>query len=223
MLTKDKLVIIRHARSEANIRTSNDPDATLTEFGFRQARKVGTFLANHCDLWDFSLFTSPWLRCLLTAEEIQRKVCTRHNLMNFAVIPEAREYINHGWNEVELILRRHEFRSMNWERFSSHTKEKMVFKSEFNEELISRIRTLHELLPQRSLVVTHGLPALVLLSVAAYNANYIPLYDYSIDNASITLIDNGRVVWHGRNLHTEVDSDDFSEPKAYFTTDFVKG
>jgi broad specificity phosphatase PhoE len=218
----DKLVIIRHARSEANIRASNDPDATLTEFGFRQARKLGTFLANHCDMRDFCLFTSPWLRCLLTAEEIQKRVCSRHNLCNFEVVPEAREYINHGWNEVELLLHRNEFKSMRWDMFSHHTKEKMIFKSEFNEELISRIRKLSNVMPERSLVVTHGLPALVLLHVVAYNANYIPLYDYSIDNASITLIDNGRVVWHGRSLHSEVESDEFEEAKFYRTTNFLR-
>lgn len=219
---KEKLLIIRHPRSAGNIRTSDDHDCEITEFGYRQARTVAKFLRDHFDLYGFSLFTSPWLRCLEMADAIQRTVRSRHNLMPFTVLPDLREYINHGWREVELLLRRHEYRSMNWDMFSNQT-EKMTFKDEFNEQLIARVRRLHDFLPQKSVVITHGLPALTLMHVATKDANYIPIWDYSIDNASMTLIVNGKVVWLGRNLFAEIDEDPHDKPKVYDDLNFLLG
>lgn len=222
MNNRRELLIIRHPRSQGNIRSSVDPDSCITEFGYRQANTVASFLRKHFDLSGYSLFTSPWLRCLQMAKIIQDSVCPYHNLMRFMVLPELREYINHGWDKVELSLRRHEYKDMDWNHFNNQA-DTMTFKSEYNEQLISRIRKLKTILPCKSLVITHGLPALTLVHVMAYRANYVPIWDYSIDNASMTLIVEDQLVWNGRNLFAELDDDPHDKPRVYDDLNFLLG
>jgi hypothetical protein len=64
----------------------------------------------------------------------------------------------------------------------------------------------HAWSPKKLVVVTHGLPAFVLRYIDSDNVSHLPLWDYSLDNASITWIKRGRVVWHGRNIYHEIDS-----------------
>jgi broad specificity phosphatase PhoE len=196
---KEELIIIRHARSRHNIRLSEDVDDGLSEFGERQARNVGVFFAEEVDLTGFEFFTSPFLRCLQTSEIISSR-CG----MNPIVMPQLREYLNHGGRAAEVINRKGMFPRMDWSIFPD---EGEVYEEEFNETFLHRMHEAYHLLPEKSVVCTHGLPALVLLHVASSNTRSVPVWDHSIDNASMTIIRKGRVIWHGRNLYHEHEYD----------------
>jgi broad specificity phosphatase PhoE len=196
---KDELIIIRHARSRHNIRHSEDLDDSISEFGERQARNVGCFFAEEVDLTGFQFYTSPLLRCLQTSEAISSR-CG----MEPIVMPQLREYLNHSGRAVEVINRKGIFPRMNWGVFPD---EGEIYDEEFNEVFLHRMHEAHALLPNKSIVCTHGLPALVLLHVASSNTHSVPVWDHSIDNCSITIIRKGRVIWHGRNLYHEHEYD----------------
>lgn len=200
---KDELIIIRHARSLNNIRKSEDLDDGISDYGEKQARNVGVFLAEEVDLTGFEFFTSPFLRCLQTSEAISSR-CG----MEPIVMPQLREYLNHGGRAVEVINRKGLFPRMNW---GVYPDEGEIYQEEFNETFLHRMHEAYHLLPSKSVICTHGLPALVLLHVATTNTRSVPVWDHSIDNCSITVIRKGRVIWHGRNLYHEHEYD----PKFY--------
>lgn len=220
---KDELIIIRHARSYHNIRESDDLNCDITPFGRRQAEIVGKFLANHMCLEGFSFFTSPFLRCLRTASQIKFAILWQtleeEAQPHFQIHDGLREYINHSGREVVIPKGDYEdadFRSRyNWP--DDYPVVGRCYKEEFNEELLNRMHSTFHSLPQKSLVVTHGLPALMLAKIATNPAlNTVPVWDHSIDNCSITYIVRGRVVWWGRNLYWEVDSDPFLKKKRSY-------
>lgn len=213
---KDELIIIRHGRSINNLRQSDDPDCGITEYGKRQALNVGKFLAKHVDTRGFEFFTSPFLRCLQTAEAIQSEVTFDNPGY---VLSGLREYVNHYNKEVLVKNRRSETYNLHW---ADMPREDVVYHEEFNETFLDRMVSLFEVLPSKSIVVTHGLPALMLLEIAKNPAvNSVPIWDHSIDNCSITRIVKGRVVWHGRNLFHEVDHDPFDIPRAHDQADML--
>jgi len=211
------LIIVRHARTLTNIRVSEDMDPEITDYGHKQSRNVAKFFKKHMDLSGVSYFTSPFLRCLQTADPIQ-------NLLGvvFTVRPELREYVNHARRDAVVPVRKLDYPDMNWSYFDQYEDgEEITYKDEFNEELLNRIHDLHHSLPEKSLCLTHGLPALTLLHVATKNVNAVPIWDHSLDNASITVIVKGRVVWHGRNLYHELEQDPFDKTRAYDASDLI--
>ncbi len=225
MMFKEQLIIVRHARSTNNLRETEDADAALTEYGCRQAINVGKFCKKHLNLTDFSFYTSPFLRALATAAGMQKEMGTlqfgyvRHKV-KFVVEPGLREYINHCHKEVMIRVHRDRFPEFDWT--SLRDAESLHYKEEFNEELLNRIVGLYRSLPDKSVVVTHGLPAFTLLKVASVPGwNSVPIWDHSLDNASITLIVNGRIIWHGRNLYHEIDRDPFDKSRPYDASDLL--
>jgi len=196
---KEELIIIRHARSKYNLRLSEDPDDRISEFGEKQSRNVGSFLGKEVNLEDHKFHTSPFLRCLQTSDIIS-SLCG----MQPIVMPQLREYLNHGGVKAEVINRKGLFPRMNWEVYPE---EGEIYDQEFNEVFMHRMYEAHSILPEKSIVCTHGLPALALLHVASTNTRSVPIWDHSIDNCSITIIRKGRVIWHGRNLYHEYEYD----------------
>lgn len=194
---KEELIIIRHGRSKHNMRDTEDLDAGLTSFGEKQSDNVGKFFHEEMDLKGYDFLTSPYLRCLETASRIQDHV--KEGMFN--VHPQFCEYLNHAGRECFVKSRRTSF-NFHWQ----FPDEGMMFHDEFNEVFLHRMHEAYESLPQKSLVVTHGLPALALATIARGQL-HVPIWDHSIDNCSITLIKRGRVVWYGRNLHHEVKFD----------------
>lgn len=207
---KEELIIIRHARSKYNTRETDNLDDYITPWGHRQAKGVGEFMAKHMNLNigygpnDFRCFTSPFVRCLQTAKYIAKSLDC-----HFAIDKAWREYLNHSRRDVHVERRDNWGSEFQW---GYYPREGVLFKDEFNEEFIERITGGFDRLPQKSIVVTHGLPALLLLKVATGVRDSIPIWDYSIDNCSITHIVKGRVVWHGRNIFHECDFDPFDKP-----------
>lgn len=216
---KEQLIIIRHARTETNIRATDDADTKLTKFGMEQRHRLGKFMYKHMDIdAGFRFYTSPFLRCLQTAAAIQDEAPDYHS--QFVVTDAVREYINHGHREVKIPVHKDKFAQFNWSRFYYH--DELTYKDEFNEEILNRLVGFYHDLPEKSVVVTHGLPALTLLYVASRPGwNSVPIWDHSIDNASITVVVRGRVVWHGRNLYHELDTDPFDKKRAYDASDLL--
>ncbi len=220
-MRKGRLIIIRHARNKGNIRETDDPNAGLTDFGFRQAERVGDFLKKYvCDqLTYFSCYTSPFLRCLQTAEKLFPRISS--NIHSY-VVNDLREYINHGYQEVSIdgYCRNSTYAKMfSWQ----DGRPTLNFLAETNEEFLNRMYRVYDSLAKESIVVTHGLPALMLLKIATGKGDVVPIWDHSLDNASITLIENGRLKWHGRNLYHELDYDPFVTKRSYDEADGLKG
>lgn len=210
-----QLIIIRHARSLYNARKTDNLDSEITEWGQRQALSVARFMKKHMSVTGFRFYTSPFLRCLQTAYPIQKTLN-----VTFKVLPDLREYLNHSGKPVTVEPRPKLFdENYDWQRYT----EPQTFDTEFNEEFIARMRRVYDEVSQwgNAVVITHGLPALQLIHTAAHNANYVPIWDHSLDNCSITLIKDGMVLWHGRNLPHEEPDDPFEVKRAYDWADQV--
>lgn len=198
---KKELIIVRHARSKYNMGETTDLDAGITEFGKQQSSNVGKFLRDKVDLDGYAGFTSPFLRCLETTVWM---VSQLHDIKqkDFKVMSELREYLNHSGDSVAVPNRQSDCPTINWLFYPN---EGEAYKSEHNEEFLRRMHCVYQMLPEKSIVITHGLPALLLIDIATKNSHSVPVWDHSIDNCSVTMILNGRTVWYGRNLFNEVD------------------
>jgi broad specificity phosphatase PhoE len=196
MVLKKELIIIRHARSMHNCGQTDCLDSPITKWGDIQSKVVGQFLSSNLDLSDFEFYTSPFLRCLQTAYNFP---CG-----TFRVSCNLREYINHDGVDGEVVnikprIEEFSMGNFDWGNF----REERTYQKETNEQLVDRLYEFYYNLPEKSLVITHGLPALVLSHIATNTNHVIPVWDYSLDNCSITRIVNGRYIWRGRNLHYE--------------------
>lgn len=191
------LIIIRHGRSQYNVKSTNDLDSDLTEFGERQATIVGQFLRSKFgSSTNFKVHTSPFLRCFRTAK-----------CMNFPwPISDwrLREYVNLGLGNVEVFPKYEMFD--NQIDIGNSCAQKYIFEPESNEVFFNRIQSFYnDLNDMNSLpvIVTHGLPALQLAHIATSDEFYVPCWNYGVNNCSITWIDNGVLKWRARNLHYE--------------------
>jgi len=214
---KQQLIIIRHARSVYNIRQTNELDSPLTEHGEKQAQTVAKFVAKHMKLGWFTAYTSPFLRCIQTAKQIAEET-----KLKFVVMEELREYINHSGRMVDVKCH---LTDKNRQHFAwPYPGDQFFFKDEFNEDFLNRMVKAYHKLDTRSIVVTHGLPAMLLAKIAMNPATHeVPIWDHSINNASITYIINGRPVWYGRALYDELDFDPFDgEQRPYDACDLVR-
>jgi broad specificity phosphatase PhoE len=216
-----EVIIIRHGRSTHNTHQSDDGNAPLTEWGIRQAKKVGQFLVAHLKLVDFDFFSSPFERCLQTMECIRQPLHEwGYKNQEYIRMPQVmsglREYLNHFGEPVTLNLNKtkEKFPVGNYHYFS-HPEYTITYEPEWNEVFYNRIDRVYRDLPEKSLVVTHGLPAMLLRQIASNGPRSIPIWDYSIDNCSITYIVDGKIIWNGRNLHTEIDEDTYAHKRKY--------
>ena len=211
---KEELIIIRHARSKHNVRDEEHLDAGITDWGERQSENVAQFLKEQMDLTGFSFISSPYYRCLLTGAPIEKHIDACNG---FEVWPEFREYLNHSGRECLVSPRREEFPTLNYDRFDKEE----LFESEHNEVFMNRIHDGFSLLPSKSLVLTHGLPALSLIEIAK-GSLHMPVWDYSVSNCSITYIKRGRIIWHGRSLYHERDYDNDMYLRDYTVGNTIK-
>ena len=216
-----ELFIIRHARTVHNLGDSPSLDSPITDFGEKQSKLLGRFFKEQKLLTEgFRFITSPFLRCLQTAsfmlegagEEKQEFVrhCDMSELsppsrVRFHVQSLAHEYLGHyhfkDKRSLHIQNRKDLFSDMEW---MSYPTLGMDFIHETNEEFMHRIRSLYYRLPDKAVVITHGLPAMALMHVASDPTfRYMPVWDWCLDNASITWVKNGRIIWRGLNLFWE--------------------
>jgi probable phosphoglycerate mutase len=133
-----KIYLIRHGESEANIGCSDEPDCRLTERGLQQARELAERMAE-MDWAGFTGLVSPYQRARRTAEVIAERTGLR-----FAIDPMIREWGKDCTIEGEL------------------------YRLESREELAARMRAVHERLRDgRYVLVSHAAPIAALLRVAS--------------------------------------------------------
>lgn len=193
---KEELIIIRHGRSTHNIQESERLDAELTPFGVQQAVNVGGFFRDQMKTGDHQIFTSPFLRCIQTASFLDGVSGFR-----IKVCSDLREYINHSGREVFIPNRHLDYPLFDWSQYAESGER---FHDEFNESFLHRMHSAYDQLADKSIVVTHGLPGFLLLHIATQPVvRYVPVWDYSLDNCSITVVRKGRIIWFGRNLYHE--------------------
>ena len=195
---KEELILIRHARSKYNVGESQEVDDGITDWGKKQAFNVGRFLATEMNLQGFEFYISPFLRCLETSSFIPNREPWR-------VHQGLREYLNHGGRSAQVPNRSDMFKQgegrYDWGDYPAGG---VTYDVEFNETFLHRMVETYHSLAHKSVVVTHGLPAFLLLYIGTTpNPRHVPVWDCSMDNCSITWIRKGQVIWHGKNLHHE--------------------
>lgn len=215
-----ELIIIRHARSEYNVQETKELNSPLTKFGVKQAKNLGKFFLKN-DIWKsddskydlnyfkWNVYTSPFLRCLQTTKELITPLWEKHTNdkggVHYRLMPISSpligEYLEIEDDEVREVLVKTKFEftpNICWD-LSGET-----FKSQTNKDFFNRVCEFYEEhCKENTIVVTHGMVALTLAKIATENINHVPMWDYSINNASITWIQNGRIKWYGRCLHNE--------------------
>lgn len=186
-----ELLLVRHARSYYNIKATDYLNSEITDFGKVQATNVGKFIAKEFGN-TFTGYTSPFVRCIQTAQIIQT-----YSGIGFTVLPELSESLE-GSQEI-FVYKRDDY-NFNWEYFQ----EPKCFKGERSDAYLNRIyEAYYKITAEKSLVISHGLPIMTLLDIIKDRANKVPIWDFSIDNCSMTYIKDKRIIWHGRNLDHE--------------------
>lgn len=207
-----ELIIIRHARSLYNIGESKSLDSSLSGFGHRQAKNVGIFIADgglkekdhKFDLNNSKLFVSPYLRTLQT----MRCIIEENPHLNVEIAPEIGEYVNHTIYPIVHVNPRNEtYPDFDWGVGEVHS---YNLDHHDDEWFLDTLSKFYEELPEKSIVVSHGLPCATLLEVATSINPIVPEWDFSISNASITWIKNGKLLWRGREVYHE----DFYSPSG---------
>jgi len=229
---KESLICIRHGRSEHNVGVTKDLDSPLTKFGIEQAKVVGRFWATQyrkavepfCWIQDYGLFTSPFLRCLQTSKHIIEAFYEETDIaLEVRVEPRLSESLYPSNPRVVVPFREAEFPrgkfhavnkdlpGFDWFGVGFRNQHilkvardhELYFDPETNEQYLARLHEIYDDLPQKSVVISHGLPVATLAMEAERRLNGMPLWDYSINNCSLTWIKNGRRKWWARNLHHE--------------------
>lgn len=219
-----ELLIIRHARSLQNIGETTHLDEGLTDFGKSQADTVGRFIGNgqldfksdKFDVSDAVMFVSPFLRTLQTAIQIKH----RFPDMKAIIAPEIGEYVNHYMQEEIYVPARDKvFPEFDWSLYKGETYNRVDGDWSagcMDEWHIDRLRQFHAKLPENKpiIVVSHGLPALTLFH-CHFQTKTVPVWDFSISNASLTWVKGDRVIWRSRVLYFETDNiAEFSEKNS---------
>lgn len=203
-----EIIIIRHGRSKYNVGDSEDLDSGLTDFGHVQTENTAKFIAEGgLSYGGFSfndeygsVFVSPFLRTLQTAKYLKDYIPALKVFVDIGV----GEYVNHTTYDTLLIKSRQaEFPDFLWDGFKS---ENCFLLGHDDAWFLDKIHRFYNRLPDKSIVVSHGLPCMTLVEIATKGPiNHIPLWDFSIGNSSITWIKNNRAIWLGRDLFHEID------------------
>jgi len=203
------LIILRHARSQFNVGLTENMDSPITDHGVEQSNVLGRyFKGGGCgrDLAEYKWYVSPYLRCLMTLDNILKSSGIEPRLAP-VVEPLLAEYLFHDAPSVPVPYRESEFPQFNWAWYTEQT-----FDPESNEKYLGRIQKFYDQLDEYSVIVTHGLTVMA-LAYEAQGIHQIPMWDYSINNCSITWIKRGRKRWWGRNLQHETEREPNHEPK----------
>ncbi len=210
-----ELLIIRHARSLQNVGETLHLDEGLTHFGKLQANKVGDFIGK--DLVEFKedkfdvanavMYISPFLRTLQTAVQIKQRLPK----LSAFIAPELGEYVNHfQQEEIYVPVRDKVFPEFDWSGYKGQNYNCIDREWDTgcdDKNHLQRIADFHSRLPEDKpvIIVSHGLPILSLFHFHCGSKTHVPVWDYSISNASITWVKGDKVIWRARDLYFETD------------------
>lgn len=211
------MIIIRHARSLYNLRKSESLDSPISEFGKIQASGVGKFLQKKFPeiSTQYVCYTSPFLRCLQTANYIQKTFgvnnfsCSKADnyFLRVKILPELSEHLELD-QKVAIPRREESFPDFIWGDYKE-----TVFAAQKNQEFLERVVKAKDIIVNETsneyikpLIITHGTTKNTLIKLITEKVNHVPVWDFSYDNCSISWIQDGRLVWNGRNLHHEPEA-----------------
>lgn len=194
-----ELMIIRHARSLYNVEDTDDLDAGLTNFGHQQARMAGQFLREELGFNYWNVITSPFLRCLETAQHIAEGIESQVNPKVDGRLGEMTvDY--HNIDSLYVGNRKEKgFSSYDWSDYNPAD-----FAHERMDAYIQRLEEFWEDVPNRSIVITHGSPVLSFIRMHEGKFGSVPLWNHSVGNCSMTWIRGSRMIWRTRELYWEL-------------------
>lgn len=181
------IFIFRHAESKHNIGESDDLDSELSERGQRQAERLLKYLDENYRLDEYMGFVSPFQRCLETARYIPCKEM---------IVEPAIHELSSVFPEEGIIV---PGRSRSYVDYTWPPNNQWHFHREQPHEFLGRLRKFIQKLPEQSVVVSHGLPCILLTRMLlGINVNEVPEWNNDVANASLTHIENGKLVCMGR-------------------------
>lgn len=134
-----KIILIRHGHVE-----KNGLDPSLSEKGLKDVSRLSEYL-NQFDLSKFIGLTSPFLRCLQTAEIISKLTQIDFEVKNELLEPPP-ELPN-----FDLKNRYLEFNNFEW---SNHTD--IHINDESNVDFKNRVHQVLQKLPRRCIIISHS-------------------------------------------------------------------
>ena len=170
-----KIMMIRHGEYHRD----NSVDPGMNQNGFNQIRRTAQHLVTS-DLSSYQAYTSPYLRCLQTAQ-ILSCICK----IKFIVEPLIGEEVD---ADCVIPARQQEFSEFKWP-----DKEEFAFTKETSETFSTRINGLLENLPPKSILICHC-PVIYKISQLSLEQEDI---DPHIPHGSLTFIEDHKVVWLG--------------------------
>lgn len=197
-----ELMIIRHARSHYNLNVTEELNSDITEFGEHQALVTGKFLSDRKVIdKSWSVYVSPFKRCIQTYHKLMEglgdnapmKGVIHLGLGEYHINALDKVHVEHDEKNNLYIYHKHH------QEFTSNGK---TYGQENYQDFYDRCYETYLDIPDRSIIITHGLNVMMLANIAC-GVHTVPLWDYSISNASMTWTRNGRKIWSGRALHYE--------------------
>jgi len=193
--------VIRHGRSQHNSGLTNDLDSSLTPDGVIQSRGTGNFLAKQIsDIENYTLYTSPMLRCLMTTEQMILGAKGRLDKLKVVVEPLIHESLPPNSEEVVIPVRKELFPDYDW---SLMRDKDLTIGPDDGKKLIERCIRSVRFADPKSIFISHGSTCLSLALCLSEDNPKMRRWDHSISNASITKILNDEIVWWGRVIYPD--------------------
>jgi broad specificity phosphatase PhoE len=175
------IYLVRHSRPSKGYDEDQDPD--LSQEGVEKAHKLATFLMD-AGLKDYEGYTSPYLRCLITADIIARMTG-----IQFTVDPCLTEPA-----EDDILLENH---AKDFPQFCWPTSDEFRIEKEDPSSYSSRLKSVAEHLPSQAVVVTHYSPITCLARLVSGAADVV---SENLPMASLTYIYNNQIVHFGKQV-----------------------
>ena len=176
------IILVRHGDCQ-----NDHYDGELNENGIAQVQRTADFIANHINLENFHAFTSPYRRCLQTSQILSNTLD-----LNFKVDCNFREKIN----QQEQV---HSQSIKYKQRFSwPPTILSWVFGEEEPTDFMSRIDTVLDDLPSKSIIVSHSDFILNLIQSSIGNDLLTSKeWHNTLPGGSLSFIENHKIVYVG--------------------------
>lgn len=180
-----KLLLVRHGQSEYNAGLSDKFNSKITQKGVDQAARAGMSLRAMIGNERFFGLTSPYMRCLQTAN-----IIAAHTDVKFKVLGSLGETPNelHA-KDAYVYCEGKIYPGFDWTLFKSWN-----YSNESNKSYVARIEEFVNYLGDENyLVVSHMTPIMDIVKKICGDK----YDDLTIKNCSITLIENSKAVFIG--------------------------
>ena len=180
-----KIILVRHSL----VQEHEESDPSLSYEGHNRCCKTARFLVDTEDLTGFVGYTSPMLRCLETAANISRLTGIK-----FAVDPS---FVEAFPTPIEVPNRRELFPDFRWDSLDSY-----CLGEETPIQFARRLEQVIKTMPQKAIIISHCTFIANMAELISGNYSLQDTYP-SIPAASVTLIDNYKIVYVGKQAYYE--------------------